>query len=144
MDLYGKIRSMYVKENKSQRAISRELGISRNTVKKYCEGSHVPWDRKEYNRQNNILTKEVTDFIKDCLKEDEKENINKQKHTARHIYHRLVDELGFMGGESTVRRYVSSLKEKQSNCFVPLSFDPGEAIQVDWGEATAYLDNEKQ
>lgn len=43
MNLYGKIRLMYVNEGKSQRQIARELGISRNTVKKYCDGSHVPW-----------------------------------------------------------------------------------------------------
>ena len=30
----------------------------------------------------------------------------KQRHTARRIYHRLVAEYGFRGGESTVRQYV--------------------------------------
>jgi len=134
---------MYVNEGKSQRQIARELGISRNTVKKYCDGSHVPWERKEYQRENSVITKEIEDFIKSCLEEDVKENIRKQEHTARHIYHRLVDEKGFTGGESTIRRFVSSLNEKPNGLYIPLSYDPGEAIQVDWGTATVYLDNIK-
>ncbi|WP_347490959.1 hypothetical protein [Desulfoscipio sp. XC116] len=32
VELYGKIRHMYTRQKMSQRAIARELGISRNTV----------------------------------------------------------------------------------------------------------------
>jgi hypothetical protein len=28
--------------------------------------------------------------------------------------------------------------------FIPLQFDPGEALQVDWGEAFVYLNEEKK
>jgi len=38
--------------------------------------------------------------------EEDKSAPRKQVHTARRIYDRLVDEYGFTGGESTVRRYV--------------------------------------
>ena len=143
MDLYGKIRSMYVKDKMSQRAIARELGISRHTVKKYCDGGSVPWDRKEYNRPNSVLTGDIVDFIQACLLEDEAENLKKQKHTARRIYHRLVEEKGFTGGESTVRRYVRTLKEKQADVSMPLVFEPGEAVQIDFGKATVYLNSKK-
>ncbi|TYO92328.1 Homeodomain-like domain-containing protein [Desulfallas thermosapovorans DSM 6562] len=40
VDIYEKIRHLYEHEGKSQRAISKILGVSRNTVKKYCDGSH--------------------------------------------------------------------------------------------------------
>lgn len=143
MALYSKIRSMYINEKKSQRAIARELGISRNTVRKYCDGSNVPWNRKEYERPNSVVTEEIIDFIKACLLEDETENLKKQKHTARRIYHRLVEEKGFTGGESTIRRHVKELKQKQENSIMPLAFDPGEAVQIDFGEATVYLDDVK-
>jgi len=59
MDIYRKLRYMYVQQGKSQRAISRELGISRNTVNKYCEGEHVPWERKTYERKSSVVTEEV-------------------------------------------------------------------------------------
>jgi len=53
------------------------------------------------------LTPEVKQFIENCLKEDEKNHIKKQTHTAKRIYDRLVSERSFTGGESTVRSYVA-------------------------------------
>ena len=39
---------------------------------------------------------------------------------------------------------MAELKDKVSNVFVPLSYDPAEAVQVDWGEATIILGGCKQ
>lgn len=50
-----------------------------------------------------------------------------------------MEEREFCGGESTIRRIVKELQDKQAKVFIPLSYDPGEAIQIDWGEATVYL-----
>lgn len=69
--------------------------------------------------------------------------MKKQRHTARRIYDRLVEEKGFEGGESTIRRAVHEIRGKMPQAFVPLQFDPADAIQVDWGEATVYLNGEK-
>ena len=91
VDIYQKIRYMYQVQKKGKKTIARELGISRNTVKKYCEGSHVPWIRKEYNRDASVITDDVLDFIKQCLEEDDKEGLKKQTHTAKRIYTRLVE-----------------------------------------------------
>jgi transposase len=144
VEIYEKIRYLHEHEGMSQRGIAKALGISRNTVKKYYEGSQVPWERQGVSgRKRYVVTDEVIDFIKECLAQDETENIKKQKHTAKRIYDRLVDEMGFTGGESTIREIVAQLKEKQSKVFVPLAFDPGEAVQIDWGEAKVYLAGEK-
>lgn len=144
VDMYENIRQLYVHERKSQRAIAKQLGISRTTVKKYCDGSQVPWIRSGTSgRKPFVVTEDIMDFIKSCLEEDERENIKKQKHTARRIYDRLVDELNFKGGESTIRQVVTELRQKTAKVFVPLSFDPGEAVQIDWGEASIYLKGKK-
>ena len=144
VDMYEKIRYLYTQEKKSQREIARLLGISRTTVRKYCDGSTLPGVRKGTSgRKSYVITDEVLRFIEDCLLEDESENLKKQRHTARRIYTRLVEELGFTGGESTVRRIVAEIKNKPSKAFVPLSYDPGEAAQIDWGEATIYLNGER-
>ena len=45
VDMYENTRQLYVDESKSQRQIASLLGISRITVKKYCEGAQVPWER---------------------------------------------------------------------------------------------------
>ena len=47
-------------------------------------------------------------------------------------------------GETTVRRLVKELREKNQEAFVPLAFPPGDALQIDWGEATVYLDSMKK
>ena len=47
MDMYYLIRS-YHNDVMSIRAIAKTLGISRQTVKKYCDGTTIPGNRKEY------------------------------------------------------------------------------------------------
>lgn len=139
---YREVRRRWL-AGESQRGIARALGISRNTVKKYCEGNHVPWERKSYVRKATMLTPEVKAFIEDCLKADEEEGCPKQGHTARRIYMRLVEEKGYQGGESTIRRAVHEIKGRAREAFVPLAFERGDAMQIDWGECSIYLSEEK-
>ena len=130
----------------SQRGAAKRLGISRNTVKKYWEGDNVPWDHKPYNRDATVMTPEVVQFIKGCLDEDNANGIKKQRHTARRIYQRLVEEHGFSGSESSVRNLVHELRaeRKISQVYIPLRFAPGDAVQIDWGEATVFMNGEKE
>lgn len=138
MQDYYEIRRRFI-AGESQRHIAKTLGISRNTVKKYCEGNAVPWERKTPERESTVLTQETVDFINDCLAEDVSEGLRKQSHTAKRIFDRLVEEKGFKGGESTVRAKVHEIKGTTPKSFIPLQFEPGEAMQVDWGEATVYF-----
>lgn len=146
MDVYKEIRRLQLGGVTSQRNAAKILGISRNTVKKYWEGDNVPWDHKPYNRDATVITPEVVQFVKSCLDEDDAVGIKKQQHTARRIYHRLVEECGFTGSESSVRNLVHSMKaaRKISHAFIPLRFAPGDAVQIDWGEATVFIDGTKE
>lgn len=139
---YKQIRQRFL-NGESQRSIAKAMGISRNTVKKYCAGENVPWERKTPERESTVLTEEVLAFITSCLAEDEAEGLKKQRHTARRIYDRLVEEQGFEGGESTIRRAVHDIRDKMPQAFIPLAFEPADALQVDWGEVTVYLNGEK-
>lgn len=145
VDIYSAIRTKY-SEGKSIRSIAKNLGISRQTVKKYCEGATHPEIRKAYLREPDVMTDDVKNFILSCFKEDEDEKLKKQKHTAKKIYDRLVDEKNFTGSYSAVRIAVRTLKSEAAvppqSC-VPLSYAPGEVIQIDWGEVTVYLDGKK-
>lgn len=145
MDMYSEIRIRY-SNGESIRSIAARLGIARQTVKKYCEGATHPQVRKEYQRDAEIVTDSVRQFILRCFKEDTDENLRKQKHTAKRIYDRLVNESGFRGAYSTIRQAVHDLKAARTvppqSC-VPLSYAPGEAVQIDWGEATVHLNGQK-
>lgn len=135
---YKEIRQRHLK-GESMRSIASAMGVSRKTVKKYCEGAAVPWERKTPERKSPILTEKAIEFIRNCFKADEEEGLKKQSHTARVIYNRLVAEMGFTGAESTVRQKVHELRETAPQAFVPLAFSRGEAIQADWGEAHVYI-----
>lgn len=145
MDLYSAIRTRYT-DGESIRSIAKGLGISRQTVKKYAEGSTHPEVRKTYQREPEVVNDDVKSFILGCFKEDEVEHLKKQKHTAKRIYDRLVAEKDFEGSYSSIRTAVRLLKSERTvppQSSVPLSYAPGEAVQIDWGEATIYLDGQK-
>lgn len=146
MDMYYLIRS-YHNDGMSIRTIAKTLGISRQTVTKYCDGTTIPGNRKEYHRDSTIITDETREFILSCFREDEQEGLAKQRHTAKRIYDRLVAEKGFTGGESTIRKAVNDLRKEHSvhpQADIPLGYDTGDAIQIDWGECTVYLNGIKQ
>jgi transposase len=146
VDLYYQIRSLY-NEGESIRSIARRLGISRQTVKKYCEGNTCPDVRSPYIRTSDVITDDVESFILDCFKQDREEKLSKQKHTAKRIFDRLVFEKSFVGSYSAVRDAAKRLRVETSvppQADMPLEYEPGDAIQIDWGEATVYMDNLKR
>ena len=71
VEIYEEIRQCREKYGYGQRKTARLLKVSRNTVKKYWDGSTVPWDRKQGSgRKNDVLTDEHLKFINECLEED--------------------------------------------------------------------------
>ena len=145
MYCYQQIRELYLVQGMSKRAIARQLGISRHTVDKYCNGNVMPGMRSEYHRNSPVITDEVMNFIEQCLQEDALEKNRKQHHTARRIYDRLRQETGFTGSESTVRAAVKAIRGKVNiTARVPLSFEPGEAMQIDFGHHVAYIHGKRE
>lgn len=142
VDLYYQIRSLY-NEGESIRSIARRLGISRQTVKKCCEGNTFPDVRRPYLRTSDVITDDVEAFILDCFHQDREEQLSKQKHTAKCIFDRLVSEKSFKGSYSAVRDAAKRLRAEISvppQADIPLEYEPCDAIQIDWGEATVYID----
>ena len=127
------IRKLYFRKRWSIRKIARELHHSRKTVRRALNDPYSPVYRRKAPPPERVLGP-IKHIIDTYLKEDEKRP-RKQRHTARRIYHRLVEEHDFKGSESTVRRYVRALRGKQKEVFIPLEYDPGSCAQADWGEA---------
>jgi len=62
MDMYSEIRIRY-SNGESIRSIAARLGVARQTVKKYCEGATHPQVRKVYQRDAEVVTDSVRQFI---------------------------------------------------------------------------------
>ena len=136
-----KIRRAHYLEGKSIRQIQRELGYHRETIRKALEGGEASRYKQQAPRPSPVL-EPVKAVIEHWLTEDQSRP-PKQRHTARRIYERLVQEYNFEGAESTVRRYVGQQRKRmRTQVFVPLAYEPGQTAQVDFGEAQVLLGGE--
>jgi transposase len=120
------------KRGKSQRAIARDLGISRTTVGRALD---EPIDRRPIGRPRGSIVDahgpQIEHWLRDGL------SIVRMLELVR-----ADPDRPFTGGRSTfndrVRRIRSELE--QGNADVPIRFEglPGEYLQVDWGEVRRF------
>lgn len=141
MNMYKLIRRLYTVDGVSQRQIAMQLGISRPTVKKYCEGYAIPGVKEEGELQKSELRITIEKEIIQLF-EDNKETPRKQKLNAKIIWLALKKK-GYPVGESTIRKYIQEMRIEKPDVFIPLSFEPGEAMEFDWGDIYAYIKNVK-
>ena len=132
MEQYESIRRMVLVEGLSQRETAQRLGHSRKTVSKALKHSQPPGYQRATEPERPIIG--PVKHIIDAWREEDHKRPRKQRHTGQRIFERLKDEHNFKGSASAVRRYVADCEQTQGEVFFPLSFDPGEEAQVDWGE----------
>ena len=135
LELYRNIRRLH-NEGHSQRQIARILGCCRKTIRKYCRGA-VLHDARATKAQMELPLSQAMEKEIKALLEENKSLPKKQRRNARDIWRTLKDK-GFTAGESTIRRHVRKLVESHP-AFVPLDFEPGEMMQVDWGDMRAFI-----
>lgn len=126
------VRKAHLRDGKSQRAIAKELGLSRNTISKLVKATEKPVYRQSKARPRPVVG-QYMDIIETWLKSDEAAP-RKQRHTAQRIWERLCEEYGFTGSERRIREVVSAIRQKPKECYLPLGFEPGEMAQSDWIE----------
>jgi transposase len=140
MDQYEYIRTAHRVYKKGIRQIQRETGHSRVTIRKILHGEFSEY--KKRSTQSYPVLDSCRDKIELWLKEDQ-HSPKKQRHTARRIYMRLVEEEGFQGSEAAVRRYVRLCKAKEgiehSQAFLILEPQCGQEAEADWGRAVAII-----
>src|SRR3981081_1584860 len=141
VEIYGRVRRAVRVEGKSQRAVAREFGLSRDTVRKMLQYAVPPG----YQRQQPIRRPKLGPGLGviDASLEDDQQRPVKQRHTAKRLFDRLKEEHGFTGGYTIVKDYVRGEEVRGREMFVPLTHAPGEA-QVDFGEALAVIAGVKQ
>ena len=145
MDQYEHIRTAHRVYEKSIRQIARETGHTRKTVRKALMGLWPKYRRKE--DPGCTVMDPVAVLVEGWLKEDQKES-RKQRHTAHRIYTRLIEEHGFKGAESTVRRWVREQKARMGMnaalAVVPLDPEVAREAEVDWGSAWVVMAGERR
>jgi transposase len=136
VEIYGRVRRAVRVEGRSERAVAREFGLSRETVRKMLEYAVPPG----YQRQQPIKRPKLGPWLGviDAILADDKQRPVKQRHTAKRIFDRLKDEHGFTGGYTIVKDYVRGEQVRSREMFIPLTHAPGEA-QADFGEALVVI-----
>lgn len=141
METAMKIRGWVLGDGRSIRAVARETGISRTTIKKYLKDPEQPQYRERQPRVGHKLNAQFEQRLRDLFKHDLQLR-RRDRRTAKKLYEALVAE-GYTGSFSPVQRFVSELKKSvgisASDAFIPLYFAPGDALQFDWSEEYVLL-----
>ena len=122
----------------SIREISRRLGVSRNTVRRYLRGEGTPGAYQMKNARPQPARDVIRGRVRELLvTEREKQTPRKQRLTAARIQRLLLAE-GHQVGETTVKRVVREqrleLRDALKHAYLPLEYEPGEDAQVDFFE----------
>jgi transposase len=142
VELYEQIRRAGARDGLSIRELSRRFGVHRRDVRAALVSAVPPSRRQSSPRVAPALG--AWKAIIDGWLEADRAAPRKQRHTARRVWERLVDEHGAAVAESTVRRYVGEARRREAfavvEVMVPQRHPMGEEAEVDFGDISVYLD----
>ena len=132
VETIGKIRRRRLVHGESISSIARDLGLSRNTVKRALR---FEGDAFEYRRSRQPQPK-MGPYLAtlDAWLEAEEKLPARERRTAQRVYEALCLE-GYSGTAATVRRHMRAFERRRhpiATAFIPQSFAAGEAYQFDW------------
>jgi len=144
VEQFERIRREHREEEVSIRELARRHGVHRRAVRQALAAA-VPPPRQAYQRTKPAIGPHAATIAR-WLTEDQAVH-RKQRHTARRIWERLVDEEGAAVSEPTVRRYVRACRrelglERVDVAIVALHH-PGDEAQVDFGLADVFIGGER-
>lgn len=141
VELFEQIRRDHEREGLSLRALAERHHVHRRTVRQAL-GSAVPPPRKAPAGRPAPKLGAFRELIDEWLLGD-REAPRKQRHTAKRIWRRLVDEHGAEVAETTVRDHVRKRRRELGlslpEVFVPQVHAPARTAEVDWGQAEVEL-----
>ena len=134
MEMMGKIRRMYFRDQLSLHEIAKRTGLSRNTIRKWIrapEATQPVYQRRAaFNKLNPFHA-----TLEQALKADALRP-KSQRRTAKALLTQIRAD-GYEGGYSQLTAFIRAWRGQQGKslrAFVPLSFELGEAFQFDWSE----------
>lgn len=115
------------KQGMNSRAIARELGISRNTVKRYLRAQSEPPKYTPRPATASLLD-EYRDYIRQRIADAHPYKI------PATVIAREITEQGYRGGMTILREFIRSLAiPQEQEPVVRFETEPGRQMQVDWG-----------
>jgi transposase len=143
MEQFEAIRRDHAREGLSIRELARRHGVHRRAVRQALASPVPPPKRTPVTRPAPALGA-FRDLIDEWLRMD-REAPRKQRHTARRVWQRLVEEHGAVVSERQVVRYVRARRRELGDvddAFVPLVGEAGVEAEVDRGQATVLMRGE--
>jgi transposase len=124
------------------RRVAREMGVSRNTVRKYLRQSE-PVRAPERQPRRCPVRAHVAPRIEELVEGWRERTTAKQRITGTRIHRQLVEE-GLSVGTSLVRQVLREIARRQAEVFVPLVHRPGDGAQVDFFEVSVDVAGERR
>jgi transposase len=141
MDQVYVVRHRVLVDGLPARQVAREMGISRNTVKRYVDGAPPSL------RQPVARVRPAQDAAKArlhaLLDEAPRWTGGKQRLTATRLHRMLRDE-GIVVGETVVKEIVREWKRQRQEVFVPLEYRAGDLAEVDFFEVLVEVAGERR
>lgn len=164
MDQKRRVIYMYFREGKSQREISRIMGINRKTVGKYIKEYEEAFEgyknsegidedlvekiagKPKYNTSNRKprkVTEALVERIQELIKANEikrKKGLRKQLMPVSQMYEIIRDE-GYEISVGTIYNLVRKLNDKKTKeAYIKQRYSPGDIVEFDWGEIKLEID----
>jgi len=133
MDQVHVVRYKALVEGQPIRRVAREVGISRNTVRKYLKVSE-PTRNEQGARARPVLEK-VASRIDELLEEWSTRTTPKQRITGTRLHQQLIEE-AYNVGITTVREYLHEKRRQAAEVYIPLVHRAGDEAQVDFFQVT--------
>lgn len=124
------------------RRVARELGISRNTVRRYLRDA-PPGVGQPRGRPGKPVADTVRPRALTLLDASPSWTGGKQRLTAARLHQMLAAE-GHVVGETLVKQIVREWKRRRREVFVPLVYQPGDLAQVDFFEVLVDIGGERR
>ena len=142
MDQVHVVRHKVLVEGRSQRAVARELGLARVTVRKYLDQA-APARKAEAAPRPRPVWDAVAERVQALLAESVRWTGGKQRLTATRLHELLVAE-GHRVGVTVVKDAVAEWKRQRREVFVPLTYRPGDLAEVDFFEVLVDVDGTRR
>jgi transposase len=143
MEVVAVIRHKVLTEGVPIRDVARQLGLSRNTIRRYVRAKVVPVAKPASVTRPSPAREQVAEAAAAIWSARRSFTAGKQRLTATRLWELLCDD-GHEVSARTVRRLVASFRNAEREVTVPLVYEPGQLAQVDFFEVWVELAGERQ